>query len=41
MEFMEMQHAIVVGLIGFFRSWAIVRFDDRTIFEFLANFWNF
>ena len=24
MEFMEMQHAIVVSLIGFFGSWAIV-----------------
>ena len=24
MEFMEMQHALVVSLIGFFGSWAIV-----------------
>ena len=24
MKFMEMQHALVVSLIGFFRSWAIV-----------------
>ena len=45
MKFMEMQHAIVVSLIGFFGSWAIVLGQScltiESFFQFLAIFWNF